>query len=213
MFDSILLFGRTCVFVYNLRMAITQSTILPLEYGEFEVTYHKYPEGACIALAHGDITTGTPIVRLHSSCLFGEAFHALDCECAQQLAATLKMIRDDKYGIIAYEYAEGRGIGLEEKIKALEIQRTTGKDTVEAFTAMGLKPDLRTYELSVRALKELKTSRTIKLATQNPRKIASLENAGFEIIEIVPPKVVVTPFNKPELVAKKLKLGHMIDVV
>jgi GTP cyclohydrolase II len=145
--------------------------------------------------------------------LFGEAFHALDCECAEQLSNTLAMIRRLGKGVVAYEYAEGRGVGLEKKIQAIQIQRTNGLDTVEAFAELGLKPDLRSYDLSIRALKELSLSKTIKLATQNPNKAAAVKTAGFEIVETLPPKVTVTPLNKPELIAKKYKLGHSIDTV
>ena len=91
-------------------MTITQSTILPLEYGDFRIAYHKVNDTSCISLSYGNLQTTTPVIRLHSSCLFGEAFHALDCDCAAQLSSTFKLIKKNKSGAIIYRYIEGRGV-------------------------------------------------------------------------------------------------------
>lgn len=194
-------------------MPITQRTVLPLKYGSFNIAYHKSKEGNCISISSGALNVGMPIVRLHSSCLFGESLHALDCDCAKQLTSTLQLIVASGNGVVVYEYAEGRGIGLENKIRALEIQRSQNVDTVEAFEFMGLKPDLRSYDMSIVALRDLEVSPTIRLASQNPRKRNALEKGGFKVVELLHPEIEITEHNKPELLAKKHKLGYSIESV
>ncbi len=192
-------------------MAISQRTILPLEHDSFAITYHRFKSGSCISVSRGDLQKGVPIVRFHSSCLFGESFRALDCDCAQQLNATLKLIASDGRGVVVYEYAEGRGIGLEKKICALEIQRRKKVDTVDAFKTMGLEPDSRSYDIAVMALNDLKVAHEIKFVTQNPNKLVAVKNAGFEVAEVINPEVVITNHNKSELLTKKHRLGYSID--
>lgn len=194
-------------------MPITQSTSLPLQYGVFNIAYHKSEAGSCVSISSGDVTAGSPIVRLHSSCLFGESLHALDCDCAKQLTSTLQLIAEARNGVVVYEYAEGRGVGLEDKIRALELQHRQNVDTVEAFRLMGFMPDVRLYEVSIEALNDLNVSSNIKLASQNPNKRSALEEAGFKIIKILHPEIEVTEYNKPELLAKKHKLGYGIESV
>lgn len=194
-------------------MAITRSTILPFEHGYSTIAYHRFEEGSCVSISCGNLAEGVPIVRIHSSCLFGEAFHALDCDCASQLNSTLKLIADCGNGTVVYQYAEGRGIGLEEKIHALEIQRLRKVDTVEAFKSIGFSPDLRSYEVPLAALNDLKVARTIRLASQNPNKLAAITAAGFKVVKVLDPSIVVTKHNRPELLTKKNKLGYSITSV
>jgi GTP cyclohydrolase II len=194
-------------------MAITHSTVLPLKYGHFRIAYHRAADGDCVSISRGELDTGAPIVRIHSSCLFSEAFHALDCDCADQLSSTLKLIAEHGNGVVIYEYAEGRGIGLEQKIRALEVQRLKGIDTVEAFQSMNLAPDMRSYERSIEGLKDLNVIQTIKFASQNPNKLAALKRAGFEVVEMVDPDIVITKYNQSELLVKKHKLGYSITSV
>lgn len=191
-------------------MAITQATVLPLEFGAFNIAYHKTDAGNCVSVSCGDVRTGEPIVRIHSSCLFGESFHGLDCDCAAQLQSTFKLIRRQGLGVIIYSYAEGRGIGLEKKLAALELQRTRHIDTVEAFRLLGFAPDLRTYDAEIAALKELNVSPTIKAATQNPSKLAALHEGGFKIVKQLHPRIRLTKYNIPELLSKKDLLGYNI---
>ncbi|HEX6462585.1 MAG TPA: GTP cyclohydrolase II RibA [Candidatus Saccharimonadales bacterium] len=194
-------------------MAITQRTTLPLEHGTFSIAFHRFEEKEyCLSVSYGELKKGTPIIRLHSSCLFGEALHSLDCDCAPQLTATLKMIAEYGQGTIIYEYAEGRGIGLEKKLQALAIQQHEKVDTVEAFKMMSLPPDTRSYEVAIMALNDLKVARTLRLVTQNPAKLNAIKEAGFEVAEVMNPKITVTPYNKPELLTKKNKLGYMINI-
>ena len=191
---------------------ISQSTRIPLEVGTFRISYHRFEQGACLSIAYGNVKAGIPLVRIHSSCLFGESLHGLDCDCAAQLDGTLKLIKEHGKGVIVYQFAEGRGIGLEEKIRALELQRTRGIDTVEAFRVMGLPPDLRSYDIPVKALEDLGVSKEIIFASQNPVKLAAVQEAGFLVRERRYPKVKITKYNKPELLVKKYKLGHDIDI-
>lgn len=192
-------------------MAITQITILPLEYGDFRISYHKTAAGDCVSAAYGELDQGVPVVRIHSSCLFGESFHGLDCDCAAQLHSTFKLIRENGSGVIVYTYAEGRGLGLEKKIAALELQRTRHVDTVEAFKLLGFEPDLRTYDAEIAVLKELHVARMVKVAGQNPRKLAAVREGGFEIVEQLHPEIRLTEHNIPELLTKKNLLGYNIQ--
>ncbi|HEY5695522.1 MAG TPA: GTP cyclohydrolase II RibA [Candidatus Saccharimonadales bacterium] len=190
---------------------ITQHTVLPLKHGNFTISYHKTDFGDCVSVHIGDLTKKAPLVRLHSSCLFGEAFHGLDCDCGGQLNAALDLMSKEKAGVVVYHYAEGRGIGLERKIEALELQRTKGYDTVQSLAHMGLQPDLRTYDTVLAALADLNVAKTIRVASQNPHKLDSLTQAGYQVTEIVQLKVPITSLNKPELLTKKHKLGYLID--
>lgn len=194
-------------------MAIKHSTTLPLKYGDFRISYHVFEEGYCVSVAYGDVSNGVPVVRIHSSCLFGESFHALDCDCAMQLSSTLQLIRDNGSGVVVYEYAEGRGVGLEKKIQALEIQHERGLDTVEAFAELGLRPDLRSYANCLAAMTDLDLARTVRFASQNPNKIAAMKNAGYEIKEVLHPAIEITPYNESELLTKKHRLGYGIRTV
>lgn len=194
-------------------MAIIQDIQLPLSYGHFRIALHRFDKGECITVSHGDITKGTPIVRIHSSCLFGESFHALDCDCSKQLSSTLEIIAADGCGAVVYRYCEGRGVGLENKMKALALQHAENIDTVEAFARLGFAPDERDYSIDLQALQELGLSKTIKFASQNPHKHAAMEGGGYKIIETVHPEIEITEFNKSELYTKKHKLGYKIQSI
>lgn len=163
---------------------ISASTVLQTKYGPFKVNYHEFDESACVSFSYGDITKNNPIARFHSACLFGESFLSLDCDCNYQVAQTMEAIVKSGAGIIIYSYQEGRGIGLKNKIKAMEIERVENCDTVEAFKKLGFdKPDYRTYEAEVGALKELSVSKSIISFSGNPAKRKAIESAGFNIIE------------------------------
>src|SRR6266404_2077417 len=104
-------------------MPIRSSTIIQTDFGSFKVSYHEIDAQGYVSFAHGDISRNTPIVRIHSACLFGEAFHSLHCDCNHQLTETMRVIDQHGSGVIVYSYQEGRGIGLEKKIEAMEIER------------------------------------------------------------------------------------------
>lgn len=193
-------------------MTITQHTILPLKYGPFKISYHTTEYGDCVSVSYGNLQKRVPIVRLHSSCLFGESFHALDCDCAAQLTSTLKLIKKNKSGVIIYRYMEGRGIGLENKIKALELQRTHKINTVEAFLKLGFSSDVRNYDAEVRALRELDVNENIIVASQNPDKQKALELGGFTLVEQIHPLIKITEHNVQELMTKRDLLGYNIQL-
>lgn len=193
-------------------MPITQSTILPLKYGVFRIAYHKQADEYCISISYGDLKNKIPIVRLHSSCLFSEAFQGLICDCAEQLSSTLKLIKKNESGVVVYRFMEGRGVGLETKIKTLELQRTKNINSVEAFKTLGFTPDLREYETEITALHELDINPEIRVAGQNPYKTLVLIKAGFIPIEHVHPAIKVTRHNIDELLTKQNLLGYKFKI-
>jgi 3,4-dihydroxy 2-butanone 4-phosphate synthase/GTP cyclohydrolase II len=191
-------------------MTITAFTVLPTEFGDFQLRSHAQEGEECLSLSAGDITTGTPVVRLHSACFFGERLHSLHCDCAQQLQEALRLIQQQS-GVFIYSLGqEGRGIGLEKKMDAMETQRTQNCDTVEAFAALGLdRSDYRTYDAAVRSLQELSVARTIRLFSGNPQKIEALEKAGYTIVELIRlQREAVSTLAQQEIRTKKDKLGY-----
>jgi 3,4-dihydroxy 2-butanone 4-phosphate synthase/GTP cyclohydrolase II len=189
-------------------------TKLPTIFGEFELFLYedKIDKGKHLALVMGAgeeerAVSGKPVlVRVHSQCLTGDVFHSLRCDCGAQLHKAMEMIAREGRGVILYMNQEGRGIGLEEKIKAYALQ-DKGLNTVEANKALGYEPDLREYGIGAQILFDLGV-RKIKLLTNNPRKIIGLEGYGLEIVERVPIEVPPNPVNTKYLKAKKEKLGH-----
>ena len=192
-------------------MSITESTWLKLKFGRFKVCYHKNKNGECVSFSYGDLKNKTPIVRIHSSCLFGEIFFSKHCDCQQQLEKTLKRIKKNRSGVIIYTYAEGRGIGLEKKIKAMEIQRTQKVDTLEAFAKIGLPSDTRHYKAEIGALEDLNINKNIMVVSNNPTKIKSLKKAGYTIKKNIKIKIRLNKDIKDELLTKKNKMGYYTD--
>lgn len=191
-------------------MAITAKTIIQTGFGPFNVSYHKIDDNEFVSFYYGDVTTGNPIVRIHSACLFGEAFHSSHCDCSHQLTETMRVIVQNGSGVIIYAYDEGRGIGLENKIKAMEIERVEGIDTVEAFKRLGFsEPDLRNFGLEVKVLQDLNVSKIIRSFSSNPRKRRALELADYTIIEeleIPPDKLGALALKEKQ--TKKDKMGY-----
>jgi len=193
-------------------MAITATTLLETEHGIFEVNYHRNDGSACLSLRMGDVSAAPPpLVRLHSACLFGEAFGGIDCDCRAQLQGALNTIAQKGRGVLIYLFQEGRGIGLEAKIHALELVRVEGVDTVESLQRMGYEPDLRQYDGAVQALKDLNTYTQIRLISNNPEKRGQLENGGFEVVEMVKLKYDITSLAESELRTKAKRMGHQVD--
>jgi|TARA_B100000315_G_C14576117_1_gene587992 3,4-dihydroxy 2-butanone 4-phosphate synthase/GTP cyclohydrolase II len=182
---------------------------LPTEYGNFDAIVYEDNEGLHhFALVKGDIKDKDVLVRVQSECLTGDVFHSLRCDCNKQLDNSLKLIAKEG-GVLLYLRQEGRGIGLLNKIKAYTLQ-DKGMDTVEANEKLGFKADARDYTIGVQILADLGIKR-IKLMTNNPKKIESLEKYGIKIVERVPLIIKPNTLNKKYLEAKKNKLGHKLE--
>ena len=160
-----------------------------------------------VALVMGDVTSKPPLVRVHSQCLTGDVFGSLRCDCRQQLEMALAMIAEEGAGVLIYEQKEGRGIGLMAKLQAYELQ-DAGLDTVEANERLGFKADHRDFTLPGEMLKALGI-RQVRLLSNNPDKVAALEQGGVQVVERVPCEVKASPQAEEYLKTKKEKLGHM----
>jgi len=163
-------------------------------------------EGA-VALVMGDIHSAPPLVRIHSQCLTGDVFHSMRCDCRQQLELALSMITEAGAGILIYEQQEGRGIGLMAKLQAYELQ-DQGRDTVEANAELGYDNDYRHYRLPAEILRQLGV-KEVRLISNNPEKVAAVENAGVKVVERVSAEVEAYEHSENYLRTKKEKMGHL----
>jgi len=194
------------------RVAVTK---LPTSYGN-EFTAILYANDidrqSHIALVKGDIKPDDEVmVRVHSECLTGDVFGSMRCDCGDQLHNAMQMIDEEGKGVILYMRQEGRGIGIEGKLKAYELQ-DKGKDTVEANLALGFKADLRDYGVGAQILRDLGV-RKIRLLTNNPKKIIGLEGYGLAVVARVAIEMPPHAKNIHYLKVKKSKLGHMLEKV
>ncbi|MEW6482117.1 MAG: bifunctional 3,4-dihydroxy-2-butanone-4-phosphate synthase/GTP cyclohydrolase II [bacterium] len=188
-------------------------TSLPTKFGAFKLIAYSslIDKGIHLALVKGEIKgRKNVLVRVHSQCLTGDIFHSLRCDCGEQLRKSLEMIEEEKQGVLLYLIQEGRGIGLLDKLKSYSLQ-DEGMDTVEANKALGFPPDLREYGTGAQILVDLGLS-SIRLLTNNPRKIIGLEGYGIKIKERIPIPGEINPKNITYLKTKKEKLGHILEV-
>lgn len=186
------------------QIQISKVAKLPTKYGTFNIQAFK--EGCKEHLAiFTDELSDTPIVRVHSECLTGDALGSKKCDCGEQLGFAQELIAKNG-GMIIYHRQEGRNIGLLGKVNAYSLQ-DKGFDTVEANHQLGFKADERTYEIVEYILGYYKIKK-IKLLTNNPKKIESLTN--IEIVERVPIQIIPNPYNKDYLKVKKEQLGHLL---
>jgi 3,4-dihydroxy 2-butanone 4-phosphate synthase/GTP cyclohydrolase II len=163
-----------------------------------------------VALVMGDVAAlDSALVRVHSECLTGDVFGSLRCDCGCQLREAMDMVRREGAGVVLYMRQEGRGIGLEKKIHAYELQQRHGLDTVEANEKLGFEADLRDYGVGAQILADLGLRR-IRLLTNNPRKVVGLEGYGLEIVQRVPIVCPPTKHSAKYLKTKKEKLGHIL---
>jgi 3,4-dihydroxy 2-butanone 4-phosphate synthase/GTP cyclohydrolase II len=184
---------------------------LPTEHGEFRAIAFEsaLDRETHVALVKGEIGDGQDImVRVHSRCLTGDVFHSLRCDCGPQLDAAMERIDREGRGVILYLNQEGRGIGLANKIRAYELQEQ-GLDTVEANERLGFKADQRDYGIGVQILKELGV-RTMRLLSNNPRKLVGLEGYGLSVAEWLPLEIPASAHTERYLRTKKEKLGHKL---
>jgi 3,4-dihydroxy 2-butanone 4-phosphate synthase/GTP cyclohydrolase II len=193
------------------RIAITN---LPTEYGDFTAIGYSnlVDSNVHIALVKGEISPDEPVlVRVHSECLTGDVFGSKRCDCGEQLHKAMEMIEKEGRGVILYMRQEGRGIGLENKLKAYELQ-DRGLDTVEANIQLGFKPDLRDYGIGAQILVDLGV-KNMRLMTNNPKKIVGLEGYGLKVVERVSIETKPHDKNLIYLKTKKKKLGHLLENV
>ena len=184
---------------------------LPTEYGIFEIRgYEDTISGEThVALVMGDVNPDEPVLlRAHSECLTGDAFHSLRCDCQQQLHRSMEMIAEEGAGVVLYLRQEGRGIGLLAKLMAYELQ-DQGMDTVEANEALGLPVDKRDYGIGAQILSDIGV-RKIRLISNSPRKYYGIESFGLEIVERIPLVIEPNEHNVRYLRTKSTKLGHIM---
>jgi 3,4-dihydroxy 2-butanone 4-phosphate synthase / GTP cyclohydrolase II len=184
---------------------------LPTPYGEFTVIGYRNDLGEAehVALTFGDVANRDAVlVRIHSKCLTGDVFHSQRCDCGWQLHSAMHMIAEEGAGVVVYLDQEGRGIGLLNKLKAYALQ-DHGHDTVEANVELGFAPDLRNYGIGAQILLDLGLS-SIRLLTNNPRKVVGLDGYGLELVARVPIVPPPTDENRAYLAVKRDKLGHLL---
>jgi 3,4-dihydroxy 2-butanone 4-phosphate synthase/GTP cyclohydrolase II len=187
------------------------SVRLPTAYGDFTaIAFREKLTGKHhVALVKGNVEgEENVLVRVHSECLTGDVFHSLRCDCGEQLEQALARIGSEERGVLLYMAQEGRGIGLLNKLKAYELQEN-GLDTVEANLELGFPPDMREYGIGNQILADLGLS-TIRILTNNPKKITGIEGFGLTVVEQVPIEISPNDENRRYLETKRTKLGHRL---
>jgi 3,4-dihydroxy 2-butanone 4-phosphate synthase/GTP cyclohydrolase II len=184
---------------------------MPTPFGDFRIIGYEnqVDQREHVALVKGEISGKTDVmVRMHSECLTGDVFHSLRCDCGQQLHAAMKRIAAEGAGAVVYLRQEGRGIGLANKLLAYALQ-DEGQDTVEANESLGFKPDPRDFGIGAQILLDLGLS-SIRILTNNPRKIVGLEGYGLTVSGREPIQIEPTDHNREYLATKREKLGHLL---
>lgn len=187
---------------------------LPSRFGAFQITGYKsrISGDEYVAVWTGDLRPDVDtLVRIHSQCLTGEVFGSLRCDCASQLDAAMEWIAREGRGVIVYQFEEGRGIGILNKIRAYALQ-DNGADTVEANEKLGFPADIRTFRQCAEVLLDLNLRR-VRVISGNPEKLAALREAGLEIVGRVSPTLDLSPLAAHYLDTKKQKLGHLPDTL
>ena len=186
---------------------------LPTEFGDFQIIGYRslVSSEEFVVLTRGIIRAEKPIlVRIHSQCLTGDVFGSTKCDCGQQISAAMRLIAEENCGVIVYQQQEGRGVGIINKIRAYALQ-DRGADTIEANERLGLAIDLRRYEQCAEILLDLGLRR-IRLISNNPEKIGTLENCGLEIAARVPLRLRLYRSLERYLRTKREQMGHLINL-
>ena len=195
----------------TLSVNLAVSARIPTEYGEFELVYYNntLDDKEHLGFSMGDLSGGEDIlVRLHSECLTGDIFGSRRCDCGEQLDRSMQLIAEEGQGLIVYLRQEGRGIGLQQKIHAYNLQ-DAGHDTVDANLLLGHQADERDYTVAVRILEDIGI-KSVRLITNNPLKISSLEEAGIKVSERVELENFVNPENSQYLATKAQRMNHLL---
>ena len=191
-----------------------ETVSLPTAYGEFMLTPFRQLSNGLehIVLVKGEWQEDEAILcRVHSSCMTGDIFGSMRCECGEQLHKAMQMVEKEGKGIIVYMNQEGRGIGLMNKIRAYKLQEQ-GEDTVEANIHLGFQPDERDYGVGAQIL-QLMGAKKLRLMTNNPIKRVGLEGYGIEIVENIPIEIAPNPYNLLYMRTKKEKMNHNLNLV
>ena len=187
---------------------------LPSRFGQYQVVafWNNRDAKEHAAFVHGDVTGAEDVaVRLHSECLTGDAIGSLRCDCRDQLEAALRVLAQQETGILLYLRQEGRGIGFLNKIRAYGLQ-DYGMDTVEANLALGFRDDERDYSIAAHMLNSLKV-KSVRLLTNNPKKIAGLEQLGVKVSDRIPLIIPPNEYNRFYLETKREKSGHLMGIM
>lgn len=195
-------------------MTRVASASLPTAYGDFDIhVFESRLDGAThVALVRGDLQDGNNVLaRVHSSCVTGDIFHSSRCDCGEQLDLAMRKVAEEGRGVVLYLHQEGRGIGLANKIKAYALQ-DQGHDTVEANEQLGFRADQRDYASAVEIFRLLGV-KSLRLMSNNPRKLEGVTGVDLVISERVPIEVPASDANRRYLKTKKDKLGHQLSGV
>jgi 3,4-dihydroxy 2-butanone 4-phosphate synthase/GTP cyclohydrolase II len=195
-------------------VSLVATAELPTEHGDFTIhVFESRLDGAThVALVKGDLGDGQQVLaRVHSSCVTGDIFHSSRCDCGQQLDMALARVAAEGRGVVLYLHQEGRGIGLANKIRAYALQ-DRGRDTVEANEQLGFEADLRDYATAVQMFRLLGVT-SLRLMSNNPRKLEGVTGDALVITERVPLEVEPSDANRRYLKTKKDKLGHQLTSV
>jgi GTP cyclohydrolase II len=199
--------------VHKVCVKIVAIAELPSRFGRFQIVafWNNRDAKEHVAILAGDVYGGSEVpTRVHSECLTGDALGSLRCDCGDQLEHALQVIADRERGVLLYLRQEGRGIGLTNKIRAYMLQ-DRGLDTVEANLALGFRDDEREYSIAAHMLMSLRV-RSVRLMTNNPRKVQELEHHGVPVTERLPHVIRPNEYNRFYLETKRDRSGHLLDL-